>query len=103
MVSGLVVIRAARFGRAVMGIRRPVIREFGDRPYNAPVSSALVAHETRGEPLMTRAVDCPPSQPATPPVDLAAVKKRQQATWASGDFSVIGTTLQWVGESLCEA
>ena len=36
-------------------------------------------------------------------VDLAAVKARQQQTWASGDFAVIGTTLQLVGESLCEA
>ncbi|HWA78568.1 MAG TPA: class I SAM-dependent methyltransferase [Polyangiaceae bacterium] len=36
-------------------------------------------------------------------VDLAAVKARQQSTWASGDFSVIGTTLQLVGETLCES
>lgn len=35
--------------------------------------------------------------------NLAAVKTRQQATWASGDYSVIGTTLQVVGENLCEA
>jgi SAM-dependent methyltransferase len=35
--------------------------------------------------------------------DLAAVKTRQQAMWASGDFAVIGTTLQIVGEELCEA
>ena len=35
--------------------------------------------------------------------DLGAIKARQQATWASGDFAVIGTTLQIVGESLCEA
>jgi ubiquinone/menaquinone biosynthesis C-methylase UbiE len=35
--------------------------------------------------------------------DLAAVKQRQQATWASGDFGIIGTTLQIVGETLCEA
>jgi SAM-dependent methyltransferase len=35
--------------------------------------------------------------------DLAAVKEKQQATWASGDYAVIGTTLQIVGESLCEA
>jgi SAM-dependent methyltransferase len=35
--------------------------------------------------------------------DLAAVKQRQQAAWASGDFAVIGSTLQIVGESLCEA
>lgn len=32
-----------------------------------------------------------------------AVKQRQQATWASGDFAVIGVTLQIVGESLNEA
>jgi ubiquinone/menaquinone biosynthesis C-methylase UbiE len=31
------------------------------------------------------------------------LKIRQQATWASGDFAVIGTTLQIVGEELCEA
>ncbi len=39
--------------------------------------------------------------PATP--DLAAVKAKQQATWASGDYAVVGTTLQIVGENLCEA
>src|SRR5215208_249570 len=41
--------------------------------------------------------------PTAAPVDLAAVKTRQQAMWASGDFAVIGTTLQIVGELLCEA
>lgn len=35
--------------------------------------------------------------------DHAAVKQRQQAGWASGDFAVIGVTLQIVGESLAEA
>jgi len=35
--------------------------------------------------------------------DFAAIKARQQQTWASGDYAVIGTTLQLVGESLCEA
>jgi SAM-dependent methyltransferase len=35
--------------------------------------------------------------------NLAAIKQRQQATWASGDYAVIGTTLQIVGESLAEA
>jgi ubiquinone/menaquinone biosynthesis C-methylase UbiE len=35
--------------------------------------------------------------------DYAAIKQRQQATWASGDFAVIGTTLQIVGESIAEA
>lgn len=35
--------------------------------------------------------------------DFDAIKQRQQATWASGDFAVVGTTLQIVGESLAEA
>jgi SAM-dependent methyltransferase len=40
---------------------------------------------------------------APAPADLAAIKNRQQATWTAGDYSVVGTTLQIVGESLCEA
>ena len=39
---------------------------------------------------------------STPTVDLAALKARQQATWASGDYAVVGTTLQIVAERLCE-
>jgi ubiquinone/menaquinone biosynthesis C-methylase UbiE len=35
--------------------------------------------------------------------DYAAIKQRQQATWAAGDYAVVGTTLQIVGERLCEA
>ncbi|HEY9108985.1 MAG TPA: class I SAM-dependent methyltransferase [Roseateles sp.] len=35
--------------------------------------------------------------------DYAAIKQRQQATWASGDYAVVGTTLQIVGEQLAEA
>ncbi|QWG18102.1 class I SAM-dependent methyltransferase [Bradyrhizobium sediminis] len=35
--------------------------------------------------------------------DLSAVKARQQGAWSSGDYSVVGTTLQIVGETLCEA
>jgi ubiquinone/menaquinone biosynthesis C-methylase UbiE len=38
-----------------------------------------------------------------PQADLTAVKSRQQATWASGDYAVIGTTLTITGELLCEA
>jgi SAM-dependent methyltransferase len=36
-------------------------------------------------------------------VDWGAVKTRQQAAWSTGDYAVVGTTLQIVGESLCEA
>jgi len=38
-----------------------------------------------------------------PATDLAAVKVRQQAAWSAGNYAVVGTTLQIVGESLCEA
>jgi SAM-dependent methyltransferase len=34
---------------------------------------------------------------------LSPLKARQQATWAAGDFATVGTTLQIVGEELCEA
>ena len=37
------------------------------------------------------------------PIDFPALKARQQTAWASGDYAVIGTTLQIVGESLAEA
>jgi SAM-dependent methyltransferase len=47
---------------------------------------------------MTTAIATP-----VPTVNLAAVKGRQQAAWSAGDYAVIGTTLQIVGESLCEA
>ncbi len=39
----------------------------------------------------------------SPVVDLAAVKRKQQAAWSAGDYAVVGTTLQIVGETLCEA
>jgi SAM-dependent methyltransferase len=35
--------------------------------------------------------------------DFGAIKRRQQAIWASGDYAVVGTTLQIVGETLAEA
>lgn len=55
---------------------------------------------------MTHPVQPTPSSPAAPGApgpDLAAIKQRQQATWASGDFAVVGVTLQIVGELLAEA
>jgi len=38
-----------------------------------------------------------------PAVNWVAVKQKQQAAWSAGDYAVIGTTLQIVGETLCEA
>ncbi len=44
------------------------------------------------------------AQTATPAaIDFAALKGRQQVAWGSGDYAVIGTTVQIVGETLCEA
>ena len=40
---------------------------------------------------------------SSPAIDLAAVKTRQQAAWSTGNYAVVGTTLQIVGENLCEA
>lgn len=37
------------------------------------------------------------------PIDLTGLKERQKVAWASGDYAVIGTTLQIVGENLAEA
>jgi ubiquinone/menaquinone biosynthesis C-methylase UbiE len=38
-----------------------------------------------------------------PAADLAAVKARQQIAWSAGNYAVVGTTLQIVGETLCES
>jgi len=46
-------------------------------------------------------MDAQASIPAT--IDLATIKRRQQVAWGAGDYAVIGTTLQIVGELLCEA
>jgi ubiquinone/menaquinone biosynthesis C-methylase UbiE len=43
------------------------------------------------------------STPVSAPPDLAAVKQRQHGAWSSGDYAIVGTTLQIVGEQLCEA
>jgi ubiquinone/menaquinone biosynthesis C-methylase UbiE len=40
-------------------------------------------------------------QPAE--ADLAALKTKQHAGWSSGNYAIVGTTLQIVGEELCEA
>jgi ubiquinone/menaquinone biosynthesis C-methylase UbiE len=40
---------------------------------------------------------------AATPIDLSALKTRQQSAWASGDYAVVGITLQLVGELTAEA
>jgi SAM-dependent methyltransferase len=36
-------------------------------------------------------------------IDFGSIKTRQQAAWSAGDYAIVGTTLQIVGETLCEA
>src|SRR5262245_24096566 len=43
------------------------------------------------------------SQNVRPAPDLKALKARQRQAWSAGDYAVVGTTLQIVGEELCEA
>src|SRR5215208_8216908 len=52
--------------------------------------SAIAATQTQAD-----------STPLAP--DLAALKTRQQAAWSSGNYAIVGATLQIVGEELCEA
>jgi ubiquinone/menaquinone biosynthesis C-methylase UbiE len=56
------------------------------------MANATPLHATQGSPLAAAATS-----------DLTALKIRQQAAWSSGDYAVVGTTLQIVGEQLCEA
>src|SRR6188768_1931394 len=43
-----------------------------------------------------------PAADSRPSPDYAAVKQRQQATWASGDFSVVAARILYQAEQLCE-
>lgn len=43
-----------------------------------------------------------PSTTDAPPVDLDAVKSRQQATWASGDYSLVATRIASIAEALVD-
>jgi ubiquinone/menaquinone biosynthesis C-methylase UbiE len=51
--------------------------------------------------MATASATVSPNQPAQ--LDLKAMKARQHGAWSSGDYAVVGTTLQIVGEELCEA
>src|SRR5450631_4933632 len=54
-------------------------------------------------PTATHAAVKPAAPDANAKPDLAALKTRQHAAWSSGDYAIVGTTLQIVGEELCEA
>lgn len=52
--------------------------------------------------MAARASNPPATNPPTASPDLAAIKQRQQTTWASGDFSVVASRIVFVAEQLCE-
>src|ERR1700688_1066425 len=55
----------------------------------------------KGTTTMTVSSVTASQKPVQP--DLGALKLRQHGAWSSGDYAVVGTTLQIVGEQLCEA
>jgi len=52
---------------------------------------------------LASATKSPPHVSNAGAIDFNVIKQRQQATWTSGDYALIGTTLQIVGETLAEA
>lgn len=54
--------------------------------------------DLQSDPMSTTLASTPTHTP-----DFAAIKQRQQTAWSSGDYAVVGTTLQIVGENLAEA
>src|SRR5690348_7638900 len=74
--------------------RAPTIGQDGSGPlgFNCAPTYSL-PFSPHGAPLMN----------ANALIDLDALKARQQTAWASGDYAVIGTTLQLVGELLAES
>jgi len=40
---------------------------------------------------------------SAPAADFSALKSRQKTAWGAGDYAIVGTTLQIVGEVLCES
>jgi SAM-dependent methyltransferase len=71
------------------------------------VCSLLLRHPnrmTKRRRVMNTAENTPSeSSHSVATVDLKALKARQQVAWSAGDYAIVGTTLQIVGEQLCEA
>ncbi len=74
------------------------------RDGNKPEHRAQIQKEY----VMTTVLTCPPDVAPAPisqrlEADLSAAKAKQKIAWTAGDYAVVGTTLQIVGETLCEA
>src|SRR5262245_44360741 len=76
------------------------------RSVNGPGRRCWAGRNTsRRDDMSPRVMEMPaPARAAgaVPTPDLEAIKTRQQAMWASGDYGQIGVRLQIVGETLCE-
>jgi ubiquinone/menaquinone biosynthesis C-methylase UbiE len=70
-------------------------------PHRKPTPQEQLPERRRDMDTVT-ATTSQSSQSAGQP-DLKALKARQQIAWSAGDYALIGTTLQIVGEELCEA
>jgi ubiquinone/menaquinone biosynthesis C-methylase UbiE len=94
---------------AVSRTNQAAVRVFGSSSghlrFNAIASRDCIAYRKRDTMANATALhakqDSPLATAATS--DLTALKIRQQAAWSSGNYAVVGTTLQIVGEQLCEA
>src|SRR5262249_32480402 len=73
------------------------------RAAHLPVRARGSRRPAQLPPPRAASTDCGEMTMATTVIDIPAIKTKQQATWASVDFGVIGVTLQIVGEQLCEA
>jgi len=73
----------------------------------ATAAIAATGTDSESETAMTAAplptAKTLPESSLTAMPDLAALKTKQQAAWSAGNYAVIGTTLQIVGEELCES
>ena len=48
--------------------------------------------------------DTAAATPSAPPAtEVVVLEARQQVAWPTGNYAVVGTTLQIVGEQLCES
>ena len=72
------------------------------RRYSLPIMLEIGQEALMPAATLT-AVKSANEKPTVASPDLVAIKARQKAAWSSGDYAVVGTTLQIVGEELCEA
>src|SRR5262249_2404030 len=95
--------RAAPAGRSSGACAKSMASQGKIKPVSTPGGPGcciLPAHQPEDSAMSPPATLTKPA-PAQP--DLATIKQRQRVAWSSGDYAIVGTTLQIVGEQLCEA